>query len=247
MEAVCSGMERHGHAVDRHNDFKPRPCDLAVTWSHKRREINAASPDVLVIERGYLGDRMNTQCSLGFNGLNGRADFQNEDVPDDRGQRWLHLLQPYHNGGYVVIMGQVPGDAALTCVLQEFVNQAKAGATAHGLKEHRILFRPHPGAVNYPINGMSTIGGSLDVCLSDAYWAITHSSNSAVDAALAGVRVTALDRGSMAWDIASHDYTPVRPTDAERIEWLNRLAYCQWTIDEIANGEAWDHLKARYQ
>ena len=247
MAALVSGFQRHGHEVTLYDDPFPVDCDLAVFWSHKKHQIianqKAKGLDYLVIERGYLGERMTNHCSLGFNGLNGRADFQNQNVPDDRGKMWRHLLEPYHDGKYTVIMGQVPGDAALTCNLQEFVSEAQQGATHHGKP---IVFRPHPVAKGYPVPGVMAVHGTLEHCLHGAHWAITYSSNSGVDAALAGVRVTALDQGSMAWDIAAHDYTPTRPTDAERVEWLNWLAYCQWTIDEIRNGDAWAHLKQRY-
>ena len=37
----------------------------------------------LIMERGYIGDRKK-YWSIGFDGLNGRADFKNEDMPKDR-------------------------------------------------------------------------------------------------------------------------------------------------------------------
>jgi hypothetical protein len=57
--------------------------------------------------------------------------------------------------------------------------------------------------------------------------------------------VIAIDRGSMAWDMARHEITLKRITP-NRDQWLYDLAYKQWTLEEIAAGEAWEHLKKRY-
>src|SRR5688572_29117795 len=42
--------------------------------------------DVVVLETGYInrGDGENHHYAAGFNGLNGRADFRNRNMPDDR-------------------------------------------------------------------------------------------------------------------------------------------------------------------
>jgi len=71
--------------------------------------------DVLVMERGYIGDRTHW-TSLGWNGLNGRARVPL--APADGGARfernYSRLMHPYNPAGhYALIIGQVPGDASL--------------------------------------------------------------------------------------------------------------------------------------
>jgi len=47
----------------------------------------------------------------------------------------------------------------------------------------------------------------------------------------------------MAWDVCSHDLSQiVNPLIPDRETWLDRLAYCQWTPEEIESGETWEHL-----
>src|SRR6185436_15291850 len=49
----------------------------------QQRENNL---DVVVLETGYInrGDGEDHHYAAGFNGLNGRADFKNKGMPDDR-------------------------------------------------------------------------------------------------------------------------------------------------------------------
>ena len=52
--------------------------------------------------------------SIGINGLNGRATFVETPDPDKRFEPHKPLLKPWNpHGDYVLICGQVPGDAAL--------------------------------------------------------------------------------------------------------------------------------------
>ena len=85
--------------------------------------------------------------------------------------------------------------------------------------------------------------GSLADCLADARWVVTFNSNSGVDAVLAGVPTVAVDQGAMAWAVTGRDPT-VQPPTPDRSTWAAELAWCQWTLDEIKKGVAWDHLRA---
>jgi hypothetical protein len=69
---------------------------------------------------------------------------------------------------------------------------------------------------------------------------VTFNSNSAVDAVLAGVPAYVEDEGGMAFDVASHTVGEIHRPD--RAQWAHDLAYCQWTVDEMASGATWEHL-----
>jgi hypothetical protein len=248
-EAFAEGLQRHGVASERHQS--PIDCDLAVFWGHRRNEVierqrrNGAR--YLVMERGYIGDRF-AWTSLGYDGLNGRADFCLPDCVD--GARFErhhgHLMQSWSNGGgYALLMGQVPTDAALAGVdFHAWCRGAVPKIQAEtGLS---VMFRRHPLArIPQSVEGAMLLAGDLADALAGAALAVTYNSNSGVDAALAGIPVVAMGRGSMAWPVASHaitaDALQFRP---DRAQWAARLAWCQWTIDEIRSGAAWDHIKA---
>lgn len=246
LKAFAKGLEKHGLKPKWGGTDTPKNCDLAVMWSHNHgRVIEAqrdAGADYLVMECGYVGDRYEYN-SLGFNGLNGRADFLNGDVPGDRWAAHADLMRPWRKGGdYIVIMGQVPGDAALAGMdVGRWV-----GGVAKTLRARYSLpvyFRPHPNAGQDGPSDVLT--GSLADCLERARLVVTFNSNAGVDAVLAGVTTVAMDQGSMAWNVALHE--PLLASHhPDRTGWAHRLAYCQWTQAELADGTAWAHLSRNF-
>jgi hypothetical protein len=36
------------------------------------------------------------------------------------------------------------------------------------------------------------------------------------------------------------------PMDIDRTQWLYDMAYISWTMDELQQGVAWEHLKGKY-
>jgi hypothetical protein len=236
--ALIAGLRMHGddgeiiHAIEHANG----PYVACWGWRAGRR-LRGAGKHVLVMERGYVGDRF-LWTSLGWNGLNGRATFPDNADPS-RWQANFNLLPWKKQSGEkrLVIMGQVPRDASLQHVnYLGWVNGIIGQAKQQGW---RVYVRPHPLAPVLPVNA-KLLSGSLIKALSFADLVVTFNSNSAVDAVVAGTPAVSCDPGSMAWAVTSHDLSVVTP---DRIAWASRLAWCQWLPDEIANGCAWDHLK----
>lgn len=237
------GLARHGIA----STFSQRPGDAEVHafWGLLRpwgQQALANGCHSLVVERAYLGDRHQWRA-MGWNGLNGRADFVNQNVPTDRWQKyWQHQVKPWRNtAGPVYVIGQVPGDAALRGIdihawAADTCRQAKA---LFG----DVVYRPHPlDQSGVKIAGVTIDTGPLAVAFERASLIVTYNSNTAVEAVMAGVPAIAMDAGSMAWDVTSHDLETA-PYRGDRDQWGIRLAYAQWLPQEIANGEAWAHLR----
>lgn len=253
LDAFALGLERHGIKASIEDAATPRDCDLAVFWGHREAAIierqRTNGGHYLVAECSYLADRL-AMVSLGFDGLNGRADFVNADVPGDRWERhFAPLMAPAWRtegtGWYVLLCGQVATDQAVAHV-DIAAWYAETAQRLQGLG-YRVRFRPHPksrGGVNLP--GVEISIASLADDLAGAAFAVTFNSNSAVDAALAGVPVIACDPGSMAWAIAGHDVGEAPPRLMRRT-WAHRLAYCQWNDDEVRGGDAWAHLKRKFE
>lgn len=248
-EAFAAGLRAHGVEPEFRDRRSYELCDLAVMWAHKSPQIIAgqrgAGRDYLVLELAYFGDRRNKFVSLGYNGLNGHAEFYNRDCPGDRWAQHGVPVAPWKQGGdYVLLMGQIPTDASLaTCPgYDHWLKSAVQAARVYGLP---VRFRPHPRGPVIRDAPAPIMGGELDAALRGAALVIAWNSNSLVDAVLAGVPVIACDRGSMAWPVAAHEIgaEPIRP---DRTQWLHDLAYTQWTLDEIASGLAWGHLRQRY-
>lgn len=240
-DALEAGLKRIGVNVARARSHALVRTAVVACWGWRiGRQHRAMGREVLVMERGYIGDRFKW-TSLGWNGLNGRARFA--DVYDD-GSRfasiWGHLMQPFDpSGEYALLIGQVPGDAALNGKNMDhwYADTARRAASFYGLP---VVFRPHPIVVKRgqarAVPGTKTMNGDLAVALMNAAIVITWNSNTAVESVLAGKPTIAMDEGSMAWPVAAHDIGPIELKD--RADWAQRLACKQFCDEEIANGSA---------
>jgi len=233
-QAVTEGLRRHG-VLDQYPG-------VVVCWGWRTGAVHRKrGRDVLVLERGYLGERFNWS-SIGWNGLNGLATFP--DYPTDFGARFRRLgvqLEPWRPAGeYVLLVGQVHGDAALQGrnLGPWYAQTAKAAAAQYGLP---VRFRPHPLEVRRTgvvrrVPGTEHDAGPLVDALARAAVVVTWNSNTGVDALLAGKPVVALGDGAMASPLAARELGGQCNPDREA--WAHALAWKQWTLEEIRSGEA---------
>lgn len=252
MTAIAEGMLRHGVRLTIKDYREYSPSDLAVMWGHRHTHIvngqRTQGADYLVMERGFVGDRMRwTAC--GFNGLNGRGIYHTRNVTSDRWDALFSgLLRPQrmNDDGYILVMGQCPGDVSLRgkCIYRWARVIASRARAAFPRRD--VFFRPHP--LRRPANptGVPTMDCDLRTALDGAFCVVTYNSNSGVDAALNGNRVVAWDEGSVAWPVSTHTLTDA-PRHFPRRKWAAKLAWMQWTDDEIRRGDTWEHLKQRYE
>lgn len=247
--AMIHGLHRQGIVVSAFSHLPDLDADFAVCWGWRiGRRIRESGFDkpILVMERGYLGDRMNVWTSLGWDGLNGRARFPE---PQDGGQRFWsnhgHLAKEWeHLEGYFLIAGQVLGDQSLNGVdYLEWLADTIEELDRIGID---VRFRPHPEAERrgqvFPVPSYMVSTGTLEQDLSEAACVIAYNSNATVDAVLAGIPAITVDEGAMAWEITSHQVSQPLVTP-DRNEWFRRMAWTQWTLREITSGEAWEAVK----
>jgi hypothetical protein len=212
-----------------------------ITWGWRQaKPWRDQGHDVLVLERAYVGDRR-AMCAAGWNGLNGRAAFP---AFDDAGSRWgehfAHLMRPWRAGGeYVLLIGQVIGDAATAGMdlCRWYLQMAKF------LREHYdipVLFRPHPVEVQRGtatvVPGVPALHGSLAEAIDQAALVVTFNSNVGTEAVLAGVPTLASDAGSMVYQLLKQEAP-------DRGAWASRMAWCQWLPEDFTSGRAWAHLR----
>jgi len=241
--AMAEGLRAHGVEVAL-NLGGPVDTEYVACWGWRiGQKLRAEGRQVLVMERGYLGDRF-AWTSLCWNGLNNRGAFPAISDPSRFNEHFT--LQPWKQGGdYVLLMGQVPGDMSLQ---GRDLSGWYASSTLEALREYRlpVKFRPHPlalkkGYKNIPF-GATLAEGNLDDSLAGAAVVVTYNSNSGVDAVIAGVPAVAVDSGSMATDMVSESIGGYFRPDRE--QWAAELAWKQWRMDEIRSGAALEHLLA---
>ncbi|MBN49991.1 MAG: hypothetical protein CMN85_10650 [Spongiibacteraceae bacterium] len=197
------------------------------------------------MERAYLGDRFEW-VSLGWDGLNGRANFCNEDAPSDRwDQYWKSGVKEPSRGNGALIVGQVTGDMATVGVnLNEWAKSVANGLSACGVP---WSYRPHPQSLRRGQRQPFTADPrSFDEAISQCDSVITYNSNVGVLAAMAGKRVTCENDGAMAWEVAGHGWQDDKDL-GDRDEWGRKLAYCQWLPHEVEAGDFWPTLSRIFE
>jgi len=248
QQALIEGFKAHGvNAIGAPNSYHIKTKSVAC-WGWKMgKRLRAAGHDVLVIERGYLGDRFKW-TSLAWNGLNGHGEFPRIDGSSDRFATHFGLTPWQTNGDYVLVMGQVPGDESLQGrdLLSWYADAAK---TAEKVYQKPVLFRPHPEAIRkgykQKLTGFENCFLPLRDSLQFAHAVVTFNSNSAVDAVVQGVPCIVFDKGTMAWDVAGKKIGERITPSRER--WAAALAWKQWSMDEIASGFALTHHVMRLE
>ncbi len=237
-----------------------RPCDILVTFGIGKlktergrsvgdlieaHENSAGFGKHLVIERGFI--HRDRYYMVGWGGLNGRADFQNEYSPGDRFAELNVQVAPWRTDGrHIVLCGQIPWDAAV-----QFSNHVKwcrrTASTLVKLSDRPVVFRPHPlqptavsmDSIPVEISHKPTLQDDLV----DAWAVVTFNSNAGVEATLAGVPAFVSDIGAMGYSLLNKKLSALAaPAMPDRKQWLFDLAYTQWTLDEMASGRAIIHL-----
>lgn len=101
---------------------------------------------------------------------------------------------------------------------------------------------------NKGVGGAALSGGETKIfdALRGAYCVVTHGSAAAMDAVINGVPVMVLG-GSIAKPVATTELDQIGkvkyPQPLDLRDWTHAVAYCQWTVPELRNGEAWSVLR----
>jgi hypothetical protein len=249
-DALRAGMKRHGVLAFKAKKDEPADSDIAVVWSWKQHRLIegmlSAGRHVLVMERGFLPNRREW-CSLALDGFNGRGRFP---PPADGGERWekhfAHLLKPWRQteGEYVLMIGKGQNDVSLHGA--DFRAWANAQTELLRKAGHRVVYRQHPDRPTPCPPGAELSTGSLQSDLGGASFVVSFNSSTDVEAILAGIPAVITDVGSLAYPVASHSLSePILRPDRSR--WCKEMAWRQWTLDELRNGEAWDHFRPLLQ
>ncbi len=167
------------------------------------------------------------------------------DRPADRFGRFGIEVKPWRlEGDHILVAGM--GDKGARA--EGFEPEEWERQTITELRRHTnrpILYRPKPSWKEAkPIEGTRYSHRDVPVEreLQDCWAVVTHHSNVAVDALLAGI--PAICVGGVARMLTGSDLEAIRhpPRPAGREQWAANLAYTQWSIAEMALGLPWMHL-----
>ena len=234
------------------------PSDVAVVFGTYKKSVPVSyrrghviheqkkhGLQTVIVETGYIdrGAGPDHYYAVGLNGINGRADFRNDDSPSDRARKFFGKLKPWRSSGdHILLCGQVPWDASVQHI--DFVGWTQSTAEVlQGLTDRPIVYRPHPLAKTDPPTGtIKSKNYWIEDDFRNCWCTVTFNSNSGVDSVLSGIPAVAMDEGSMLKDMVANIGSIDNPPTPDRAQWLRDLAYAQWTPREMAQGETWDHL-----
>lgn len=220
-----------------------------------------------LINRNFF--QPNIYQRVGINGfLNKDAIFGEDiDYPSDRLEKLGIKFKGWkkNNGDKIVIALQLAGDASLrnNNINDWCVDTIK---TLRNITDRPIEIRTHPGVsdkawVNYndlfmniSFNGYKNIsfinGRNIpwEDQILDAYCVVAYTSGLSIDAIVNGIPVIACDEGNFAWNVGEKKLKNIEKlnlADENDVQqWLQNLAYCQWTYEEMETGKCWDHLRS---
>jgi hypothetical protein len=240
------------------DDF--RKCDIAVVFGCRDaqqrciRSNKIHNVPTIVIDLGYV-DRFDDypdverehsylQVNIGET-LN---IIPNKTCPSDRYDK-LNLSYPGNRNnkdGYALFCGQMPGDAthpfkdafSITNVVQEIQRR---------IPNIEVKYRAHPKVI---INKVDMI--AIEEDFAGARCILTYNSNSGHDALRYGLPIFCHQSAPYA-DLASSLFTlnqledriknPPFPSKNQWEHYFKRLAYAQWSFDELKNGECQQYIK----
>ena len=183
---------------------------------------------------------------------------------DDSYDRWKELqkkfnieVKEWHRpGDLILVCLQKPMDSALNRLhdrnisYQSFcisiINQIKKNS------DRKILLRPHPKDPTDLVLNLRSIFPDIEISnsksiledLNRSWCMITYNSTSSVESILYGVPTITLDTGAVSTEVTFHSLDNIESViNFDRDNWLKKIAFMQWSEEEIKSGYVWELLK----
>lgn len=237
-EAFVAGLRRAGYAVTQGFPDRGAPGDVMVIWNRygiyerNAERFEGQGGTVLVAENGYWGkDAGGVQYyALARRGHNGSGWW-----PDGGRERLDRLgieLKPWRaDGGHILICAQRGIGSRTMASPMDWHNTAARRLRA--LTKREIVVRPHPEDVN--LRGAKL--PPLEEQMRGAWAVVVWSSTSGVKALLEGIPVLYDAPHWICSGAAARLDSVKAPFLGDRLPALQRMAWAQWTVAEIASGE----------
>lgn len=256
-EAMRSGIQATGDATDtiEESTFREVEHDVCVFYGYTKsiqrivEAYRAAGKPFVYIDLGYWGRvKNNGHHKVVVNGRHPTAYFQKRRHDDKRAKTFGIALAPWRKSGKHILLAGMGAKASVIAENMKFESFERGAIET--LRQHTqrpIVYRPKPSCKESgSING--TIYSPPDqpltgVLNADCHAVVTHHSNVAVEAIVAGIPAFCMQgvAAPMSLQDLSLIETPLYPEGRE--QWINDIAYTQWTWTEMAEGLPWRHLK----
>lgn len=234
IEQITAGARRLGPVTTELPD-RFGPDDVVIMWSPFRASwrapifaaAKAAGSRVVVMERGWLSPIAGVPYfQVALDGWNGDGRF-----PEGGGERWRSWAVPLRDW-------RRDGDAVLVIGNNRRHDTRDPRRTPMGWAESVTFDSPRPVLRRLTRNKRVT----LDSQLSTAWCTVVWTSTVAIKSILAGVPAFYSGPTIIGAELACRGIDVEHPAMPDREPVLERLAWGQWSADEIAAGEPFARL-----
>lgn len=216
-----------------------------LVWEHYRKQ----NKPVLVTEVGAI--ERGITWRIGLNGINRNRSYSSSGNNNDRARSLGLTLNPWRSDGeYILICGQ--HDKSLQWQNMPSMSNwfLQTYDTLRQYTDRPIVFRPHPRcrlpAIEHGLKHVyrrepQHISGTyddFDLTFNNVWATISWNSNPGVHSVLNGVPAF-VGPGSLAFDVAAKNLSDIENRYAQihnREQWVNDLAWTEYTVEEIAAG-----------
>ena len=266
FEAFTQSLETAGEEIQLNcNGNSDVTVIWSVLWQGKMKgyqsiweECQKKNTPVVVLEVG--GIKRNETFKVGINGVNREADFANQTFD---GERWKKLnieLKPWRStGDTIIICGQHHrshqwrNNPTMNLWFEQQINEIRKHT------DRPIVIRPHPrNPTGFDISKWKNVTKVLPQrdyntvddtdfkeTLKQAWAVVNYSSNPAMMSLFNGIPVFVSEQ-SLCYDVGNTSLSNINnPAMPDRSNWANKLAYTEWTTEEIKQGLPWQRIKKR--
>lgn len=233
-KAMQSGIERCGDEAVITDT--PEPADFAVIYGWRRRDWLFRYPHWMYADLGYWNRDAYYRVSVG--GWSPHRYLRFGMGPERLKSLGVRVL-PWHDGDEILVVGASEKSMAQHGYrYMEWEKRMVARLQGMGT----VVYRPKPNDVNrQPISGALLDDRPVGEALAAARLVVTHHSNMAIDALVAGVPVYCETGAGAAFSLPFGSFDRLSGREA----FLADVAWHQWSLNEMADGTCWSFLKEK--
>lgn len=226
---------------------------------HIKRFCNDRNLHRVILDTGFVknnrtsGSLQDRYVAVGCDGIKRKANYFNKYSPSDRWEKLNIKLQPWRtDGDHILVLGQHSIGVSVQDINVEMWYETIFRQLSNYTKRP-VLFRPHPNEHNLSLIDKLCKKYNLTLKMSHqniqddlfgAWCCVALTTNAAVDAIIGGIPVITTNPSNMVYDIAEHRPENIdNPLMRWRLNWAFNLAYAQWSVKEISQGLAWNHIR----
>jgi len=226
------GLAANGYRIISDRNYSPKAGDVLLIWNRNPPQektaliYEAAGGTVIVAENGYLGD---TKALAKWH-HSGAGEWY--VGPDNRFTALGIDVKPWRTGGgHILVLPQRSIGEKGVAMPRNWLNNILPRLSK--LTDRPIIVRHHPG---------KNPAKPLEVELEEAWAAVTWASGAGLKAICAGIPVFHDYADWVGGPAATCTFDLENPYLGDRTEMLHRLAWAQWSWEEIESGEAFKCL-----